>query len=133
MRTVIKQTELPFMAAAKTKLSALDQLKKAANLKSTKREVQLKDGSIFEFYTTPLTMAERERAQAAIKNKDDMNAMGLRLFIQKALDENGRRRFSAGQYDELKNDVDDATLQKLILAVIGGDDEIEEEELDPKD
>jgi len=133
MRTVIKQTELPFMAAAKTKLSALDQLKKAANLKSTKREVQLKDGSIFEFYTTPLTMAERERAQAAIKNKDDMNAMGLRLFIQKALDENGRRRFSAGQYDELRNDVDDATLQKLILAVIGGDDEIEEEELDPKD
>ena len=133
MRTVIRQTELPFMAAAKTKLSALDQLKKAANLKSTKREVQLKDGSIFEFYTTPLTMAERERAQAAIKNKDDMNAMGLRLFIQKALDENGRRRFSAGQYDELKNDVDDATLQKLILAVIGGDDEIEEEEIDPKD
>ena len=133
MRTVIRQTELPFMAAAKTKLSALDQLKKAANLKSTKREVQLKDGSIFEFYTTPLTMAERERAQAAIKNKDDMNAMGLRLFIQKALDENGRRRFSAGQYDELKNDVDDATLQKLILAVICGDDEIEEEEIDPKD
>ena len=122
-----------FMSPSPKKLSALDQLKKAANLKSTKREVQLKDGSIFEFYTTPLTMAERERAQAAIKNKDDMNAMGLRLFIQKALDENGRRRFSAGQYDELKNDVDDATLQKLILAVIGGDDEIEEEELDPKD
>ena len=122
-----------FMSPSPKKLSALDQLKKAANLKSTKREVELKDGSIFEFYTTPLTMAERERAQAAIKNKDDMNAMGLRLFIQKALDENGRRRFSAGQYDELKNDVDDATLQKLILAVIGGDDEIEEEELDPKD
>ena len=121
-----------FMSPSPKKLSALDQLKKAANLKSTKREVLLKDGSIFEFYTTPLTMAERERAQAAIKNKDDMNAMGLRLFIQKALDENGRRRFSAGQYDELKNDVDDATLQKLILAVIGGDDEIEEE-LDPKD
>ena len=121
------------MSPSPKKLSALDQLKKAANLKSTKKEVQLKDGSIFEFYTTPLTMAERERAQAAIKNKDDMNAMGLRLFIQKALDENGRRRFSAGQYDELKNDVDDATLQKLILAVIGGDDEIEEEELDPKD
>ena len=122
-----------FMSPSPKKLSALDQLKKAANLKSTKREVELKDGSTFEFYTTPLTMAERERAQAAIKNKDDMNAMGLRLFIQKALDENGRRRFSAGQYDELKNDVDDATLQKLILAVIGGDDEIEEEELDPKD
>ena len=122
-----------FMSPSPKKLSALDQLKKAANLKSTKREVELKDGSTFEFYTTPLTMAERERAQAAIKNKDDMNAMGLRLFIQKALDETGRRRFSTGQYDELKNDVDDATLQKLILAVIGGDDEIEEEEIDPKD
>jgi len=119
--------------STRSPLRAIDRLKKAANLESTKKEVELTDGTVFEMWVSPLTMAERERAQAAIKNKDDMNAMGLRLFIQKALDENGRRRFSAGQYDELKNDVDDATLQKLILAVIGGDDEIEEEEIDPKD
>ena len=126
MRTVIRQTELPFMAAAKTKLSALDQLKKAANLKSTKREVELKDGSIFEFYTTPLTMAEREYAQKG--TKDDLNAFALRLFVQKATDENGQRLFTAGHTAELKNEVRDADLQSLMLAVI----EDKGEEVDPK-
>ena len=57
MRTVIKQTELPFMATAKTKLSALDRLKKAANLTPSKKEVTLSNGDVFEFWTTPLTMA----------------------------------------------------------------------------
>ena len=44
-------------------LSALDRLRKAANLEPIKKEVTLSDGSIFEMYVTPLTMAERERAQ----------------------------------------------------------------------
>ena len=44
-------------------LSALDRLRKAANLEPIKKEVTLSDGSIFEMYVTPLTMAERERAK----------------------------------------------------------------------
>ena len=43
-------------------LSALDRLRKAANLEPIKKEVELSDGSIFEMYVTPLTMAEREKS-----------------------------------------------------------------------
>ena len=126
MRTVIKQTELPFMATAKTKLSALDRLKKAANLTPSKKEVTLSNGDVFEFWTTPLTMAEREQAQKG--TKDDLNAFALRLFVQKATDENGQRLFVAGHTAEFKNEVRDADLQSLMLAVIEDD----KEESDPK-
>jgi hypothetical protein len=126
MRTVIKQTELSFMATAKTKLSALAQLKKAANLTPVKKTVELQSGGIFEFWCTPLTMAERERAQKGIG--EDMNAFALQLFIQKAVDENGQRLFTAGHTAELKNEVRDADLQKLMLAVINQEDV----DLDPK-
>lgn len=125
MRTVIKQTELPFMATAKTKLSALERLKKAANLTPSKKEVTLSNGDVFEFWTTPLTMAEREQAQKG--TKDDLNAFALRLFVQKATDENGQRLFAAGHTAELKNEVRDADLQSLMLAVIEDD----KEEFDP--
>ena len=106
------------MATAKTKLSALDKLKKAANLTPIKKEVTLSNGEDFDFWCTPLTMAERERAQKIIKDKEDMNAFALTLFVQKATDENGQRLFQIGQMAELKNDVRDSDLQLLMLAVI---------------
>ena len=106
------------MATAKTKLSALDKLKKAANLTPIKKEVTLSNGEDFEFWSTPLTMAERERAQKIIKDKEDMNAFALTLFVQKATDENGQRLFQIGQMAELKNEVRDSDLQLLMLAVI---------------
>ena len=71
-------------------LSALDRLKKAANLEPVKKEVTLSDGSVFEMYVTPLTMAERERAQRQAKS-DDANAFALQLLLTKAQDENGRK------------------------------------------
>ena len=71
------------MATPKPHLSPLEKLKKAANLQPIKREVELTNGDIFEFWSTPLTMAERERAQKG--TKDDLNAFALQLFIQKAL------------------------------------------------
>ena len=108
-------------------LSALDRLRKAANLEPKKKEVELSDGSIFEMYVTPLTMAERERAQKQTNN--DANAFALQLLMHKALDENGSRLFKSGEIDVLKNEVKDSDLQKLMLAVINED----EEEIDPKD
>ena len=104
------------MATAKPRLSPLEKLKKAANLQPIKREVELTNGDIFEFWSTPLTMAERERAQKG--TKDDLNAMALQLLIQKATDENGVRMFTAGHAAELKNECKDADLQALMLAVI---------------
>ena len=61
---------------AATALSALDRLRKAANLEPSKKEVELSDGSVFEMWVTPLTMAERERAQKQAKS-DDATAFAL--------------------------------------------------------
>ena len=108
--------------------SALDRLRKAANLEPIKKEVKLSDGSIFEMYVTPLTMAERERAQKQTRS-DDANAFALQLLMNKALDVNGTKLFNAGEIDVLKNEVKDSDLQKLMLAVIQEEEEI----IDPKD
>ena len=79
-------------------------------------------------WVAPLTMAERERAQRGAKN-DDANEFALRLLISKAQDEGGTRLFQMGEIDVLKNEVKDADLQKLMLAVLTDD----EDALDPKD
>ena len=110
-----------------TNLSALDRLRKAANLEPIKKEVTLSDGSIFEMYVTPLTMAERERAQKQARS-DDANAFALQLLLAKAQDQTGRILFNAGEIDVLKNEVKDSDLQSLMLAVINA----EEDTIDPK-
>ena len=76
----------------------------------------------FEMYVSPLTMAERERAQRQAKS-DDANAFALQLLLSKAQDENGRKLFNAGEIDVLKNEVKDSDLQSLMLAVISSDEE----------
>jgi len=106
---------------------AIDRLRKAANLEPVKKEVELSDGSTFEMWVAPLTMAERERAQKQAKS-DDANAFALQLLIAKALDENGTKLFSAGEVDVLKNEVKDKDLQALMLAILTDD----AEPIDPK-
>lgn len=106
---------------------AIDRLRKAANLEPAKREVTLSDGSTFEMYVTPLTMAERERAQKQAKS-DDISAFALQLLIAKATDQSGNKLFAPGEIDVLKNEVKDKDLQSLMIAII--DDE--EEPIDPK-
>jgi hypothetical protein len=104
--------------------SALSRLKKAANLTPVKRTVKLNDGSDFEFYSAPLTMSERERAQK-MPGGDDPNGFALNLLITKAVDDAGHRLFAAGEIAELKNDVLDADLQQLMLAIITNPEEVE--------
>ena len=113
---------------AKPFMRAIDRLKKAANLEPTRKEVTLSDGSVFEMWVTPLTMSERERAQKGAKS-DDANEFALRLLMTKAQDDTGHRLFAMGEIDVLKNEVKDADLQKLMLAVITDD----EDQIDPKD
>ena len=112
---------------APTSLRAIDRLRKAANLEPIKKTVELSDGSKFEMWVAPLTMAERERAQKQAKS-DDANAFALQLLIAKALDENGAKLFSAGEIDVLKNEVKDKDLQALMLAILTDD----AEPIDPK-
>ena len=110
--------------------AALDRLKKAANLKPTRRSVTLSDGTEFEFFSSPLTMAERERAQKDARS-DDINQFALQLLIGKAKDEGGRRLFTPGDLASLKNDVRDDDLQSLMVAIVSQGEE-EEEEIDLK-
>jgi len=107
---------------APTALSALERLRKAANLEPTKKSVELSDGSTFEMWVTPLTMAERERAQKQAKS-DDATAFALQLLIAKACDENGQKLFKPGEIDILKNEVKDKDLQTLMLAILTEDTE----------
>jgi hypothetical protein len=109
-------------------LRAIDRLKKAANLEAVKKTVELSDGSEFEMWVTPLTMAEREKAQKRA-GSDDANAFALQLLINKAKDENGEALFLAGEIDILKNEVKDKDLQSLMLAILTDD---EQEAIDPK-
>jgi len=117
------------MASNVKTIRAIDRLKKAANLESTKKEIELSDGSVFEMWVKPLTMAEREKAQRGAKG-DDANEFALRLLLMKAEDQNGERMFATGEIDILKNEVKDADLQKLMLAVLTDE---EGDALDPKD
>jgi hypothetical protein len=106
---------------------AIDRLRKAANLEPVKKTVDLSDGTTFELWVTPLTMAERERAQKQAKS-DDATAFALQLLIAKALDEAGAKLFKPGEVDILKNEVKDKDLQALMLAIITDD----AEPIDPK-
>jgi len=112
---------------APSSLRAIDRLRKAANLEPVKKIVDLSDGTKFEMWVAPLTMAERERAQKQAKS-DDANAFALQLLIAKALDDTGSRLFNAGEIDVLKNEVKDKDLQALMLAILTDD----AEPIDPK-
>ena len=109
-------------------MRAIDRLRKAANLEATKKEVTLSDGTVFEMWVTPLTLAERERALRMAKT-DDTNEFALRLLLTKAQDQSGEKLFQLGEIDILKNEVRDSDLQKLMLSII----QEEEEPIDPKD
>jgi len=100
----------------------LARLKKAANLTPIKRVVTLNDGSTFEFYAAPLTMAERDRAQN-MPGGDDASGLALNLLVTKAVDETGQRLFQAGEIAELKEEVLDADLQAMMLAIITNPEE----------
>lgn len=107
--------------------TALDRLRKAANLKASKKTVTLTNGDLFEFWSTPLTMAERERALKDAKS-DDINQFALQLLVMKAKDENGGRMFGPGDIAPLKQDVRDEDLQALMVAIM----QEPEEEIDMK-
>jgi len=103
-------------------MRAIDRLRKAANFEPIKQEVVLDNGDEFVFYVTPLTAAEREKAQKDAKS-DNANDFAMQLLVAKAQDENGERLFKTGDIPVLKREILDQDLQKLILAVLRPDSE----------
>jgi hypothetical protein len=109
---------------------ALDRLKKSVSMKPARRAVELPDGSEFEFWMTPLTLAERTRAQKQAKS-DDATDFALQLLVSKAKDENNRPLFNVGELAELRNELPASVVEALMLQLIGEAEE-EEEEVDLK-
>ena len=107
----------------------IDKLKKAARLEPVKKEIVLDSGEEVVMYVTPLTAAERERAKKDARS-DDPGAFALQLLIRKAKNGNNQPLFTPGDVAVLKNEVRDSDLQKLMLAVLGADEE--DESLDMK-
>ena len=100
-------------------------------MKAQSRTVELPDGSEFEFYMTPLTLAERARAQKQAKS-DDATDFALQLLVSKAKDANGVPLFGAGEIADLRNALPASVVEALMLQLIGEAPEEEEEEFDMK-
>ena len=116
-------------------LRAIDRLKAAVHMQPEKKSVELPDGSDFEFYMTPLTLAQRKRAQKQAKS-DDATDFALQLLINVARDENQAPLFMAGDLAEMRNSLPAQLVDKLMLVILGAEDEDEddeeEEEVTPK-
>ena len=108
----------------------LERLQKAISMKPQRKAVVLRDGTEFEFWMTPLTLAERKRAQKQA-GSDDMNDVALLLLVAKAMDENGGLLFNAGDPAELRNGYPSHVVEALMLQMLA-DDQGEDEDLDPK-
>ena len=110
--------------------TALERLKKSVSMKPQRKAVDLPDGSEFEYWMTPLTLAERSRAQKQAKS-DDATDFALQLLVAKATDENGGRLFNAGDLAELRNALPAHVVEALMLQLLA-DVQGEDEDLDPK-
>jgi len=111
--------------------TALERLKKAVSMKPQRKAAELPDGSEFEFWMTPLTLAERSRAQKQAKS-DDATDFALQLLVAKATDENGGRLFNVGDLADLRNVLPASVVEALMLQLLTNEEVEEEDEVDPK-
>ena len=112
-------------------MRALDQLMAAVTMQPQRKTIDLPNGEVFEFWMTPLTLAERTKAQKQAKS-DDATDFAMQLLISKAKDSNGQPMFVAGELADLRNKLPswlvDALLLKLLQQDESKDDEEEEED-----
>jgi capsid protein len=112
-------------------MRALERLKASVAMKPTRKAVALPDGSEFEFYSAPVTLAERARAQKQAGN-DDAVSFALQLLVSKAVDENGQKLFAPGEIAELRHELPAAVVEALMLQLLQEGDLDEDEPADPK-
>ena len=98
-------------------MRAIDRLLKIAGTdKTIRKQVEIK-GEDFSFNMKPLTIAEQQSAQKLAKT-DDANDFALQLLVKKALDDNGQPMFNVGDVAMLRNAIEKAEVEKLLLALI---------------
>ena len=113
-------------------MRAIDRLKKACSMKAQRKAVELPDGSELEYFMTPLTIAERNKAQKAAKD-DDPTEFALQLLVQKAKDENGGYLFTIADLPDMRLALPSSVVESLMLQLLADEEsEEEEEQLDMK-
>jgi hypothetical protein len=105
----------------------MERLKAAISMKPQRKAVELPDGSEFELWATPVTLAERARAQKQAGN-DDAVSFALQLLVAKATDQNGQKLFNAGDIAELRNTLPASVVEALMLTLLQDAEAPEEEE-----
>ena len=118
-----------------TTMRALERLRAAVSMAPQRKFVTLPDGSEFEWYMSPLTLAQRSKAQK-MAGSDDATAFALQLLVMVAKDENGSPLFANGELAELRNAVPAKVVDDMMLAMLDAkpadEEEEEEEEFNPK-
>ena len=89
-------------------------------------------GQDLTFWSKPTTIAEYQAAKRASKDQEDLLETTARLFIRKALDENGQPQYQVDALPVLTKVLSMATAGKIMGALTAGEDEDEEVELDMK-
>ena len=98
--------------------NGLQQLTSACSMQRTRRAITLPNGKEFEWWMTPLTLAERERAQKRSgKDSEDVLTVALNVLILKARDANGNALFQPGEIVDLKTNLPESVLTELIREV----------------
>ena len=112
--------------------TALERLKKSVSMKPQRKAVDLPDGSEFEYWAPPITLAQRARAQKQAGN-DDAVSFALQLLVMIAQDENGEKLFNAGDLAELRNALPASVVEALMLQLLTDAEAEEGDEVpDPK-
>lgn len=112
--------------------TALDLLKGAVSMQPQRKSVELPNGVEFEFYMTPLTLAQRAKAQRQAKT-DDATDFALQLLAMKATDEFGEKLFQSGELVELQHDLPASVVDALMLQMLTEEEEDGEDEREKTD
>lgn len=110
-------------------MNGLQVLKDAVSMKRSIRSIELPNGNLFEWWMTPLTLAQRERAtRLAGKNSEDPITVALNVLVLKAENKDGNKLFVLADLAELKNDLPETVISQLVVEVFR--DTASEAELD---
>lgn len=112
-------------------MRALDRLKASVVMKATRRSVELPNGETFDFFSKPVTLAQRARAQKQAGN-DNATDFALQLLVMMAEDENGSKLFAAGELAELRNELPASVVEALMLQLLQEAEAADEEDASPK-
>ena len=100
-------------------------------MKPQRKSVELPDGSEFEYWAPPITLAQRARAQK-LAGDDNPTNFALQLLVMIAQDEDGTKLFNAGDLADLKNTLPASVVESLMLGLLTDPDPDDEVETDPK-